>query len=210
MLEEEALLGKIALKRGILDREQLKECLRLRKKGARAKPLIAVLVEKGYVSDKDLEQILTDQRRILSKRQQSKRIQKKLRESQTGSVRRPRPAPAPEPDGKERVRMKHESVEIERCRYCGKPVPPEARRCQHCGKKPVKGAGDDRIDRKRAKSEYLCNLCFYPVFETETECPSCHAVFLRPGEGGEFKCSQCMHFVKETDTVCPWCQAVFT
>lgn len=202
MLEEEALLGKIALKRGILTREQIKECLRIRKRDEKGSPLVAILVEKGYVNDEELATILADQRRILAKRAASRPIQKKLRESQVGPPRRGR-------SDKERVRVKDESVAIVRCRYCGKAVQESARRCMHCGKKLFRGGEESRVDRKRARSEFLCNLCFYPVFEDEIECPSCHAIFLKPGEGGEFKCSQCGHFVAEKDDTCPWCGASF-
>ena len=200
VLEEETLLGKIALKRGVLTRDELKACLRARRRGKKVVPLVAVLIEKGYVDDEQLESILADQRRLLEKRARRKKVKKKLRESQVSSVA---------PSRRVKAQVAEEGDAIVACPRCGKSVQGSARSCMHCGKGLLSDQEEQKIDRRRARSEFLCNRCLYPVFEEETACPSCHASFLKPGEGGEFKCLECGHFVSDKDRVCPWCEAFF-
>ncbi|MBI3269680.1 MAG: protein kinase [Planctomycetes bacterium] len=56
-VERFSVLAKLALERGLVTREQLDECLR--EKAQTSRPLGAILLSKGYISDTDLEAIMS-------------------------------------------------------------------------------------------------------------------------------------------------------
>ena len=83
---------------------------------------------------------------------------------------------------------------------------------------PSEGAGQEL---------YLCPICSTRVSSTDTECPSCHAIFVEDGAGAaapqaeaaaaappkaepvQYKCPTCDATVSESDPRCPGCGAVF-
>ena len=52
----DALLGQLAVDAGLLSQDQLAECIRVRESTGR--PLGAILLEKGYLTDESLEKLL--------------------------------------------------------------------------------------------------------------------------------------------------------
>ncbi|MBI4618017.1 MAG: hypothetical protein HY720_30695, partial [Planctomycetes bacterium] len=62
---EERLFCKIALKYDLLTREQIRRAIKLRKRSGRELPLVAVLIEEGYLDDERLDRILSLQQKNL-------------------------------------------------------------------------------------------------------------------------------------------------
>ncbi|MDP7035220.1 MAG: hypothetical protein QF752_12065 [Planctomycetota bacterium] len=190
-LKQEVLVGKIALERGILTRQQLTECLAWKTKSEPDKPLISILIEREFVDDESLEVILAEQRKILEREERQRRKKIKLRGVQ--------------------AEEKNSTVSFrQRCRHCDEILPKAAERCMYCGGRLQKGPATRKLEKRRQKSDERCSLCYYPVLDSDESCPACHAVFVLSGDEGEFKCSACGRFVGLEDRECPWCEASFS
>lgn len=67
MDEQELLFGKIACSLGVVTKEQVQECLLLQGEGETRPPIGQILIEKGYLTERQLEDVLATQRDYLRK-----------------------------------------------------------------------------------------------------------------------------------------------
>jgi DNA-directed RNA polymerase subunit RPC12/RpoP len=63
MHQQEALLGKLAVRNGLCTQEQVDECLRIQSMNGSEAPLGDILVYKGYLKEPQLKELLSRQQR---------------------------------------------------------------------------------------------------------------------------------------------------
>ena len=64
IIKEDILFGRIAVLNKIITQEQFEEALLIQKKGKYLRPIGMILLEKKYITEKDLKAILETQKRL--------------------------------------------------------------------------------------------------------------------------------------------------
>ncbi len=74
---DDLLFGQIAKNMGLVDGEQLEECLRIQEKLPEDRPLGQIFIERGYINENELSRIVKKQRETLRRKG---RLDRKFRE----------------------------------------------------------------------------------------------------------------------------------
>ena len=185
MTKQEILLAKIALKKKYITQQQLEECLRLQKNSERPKPLVILMIEQGFISDKELEAIVQYQQKYQQKIQSKKE-----------NI----------PEKKSAESKKSEKSYIS-CGFCKKKIPENLPFCPHCKTQFM----DVSKAQMTLENAYYCGFCNGPITELDEKCPKCGAVFTTLESLNEqvYSCANCKNLVSLSDRKCPNCGAQF-
>lgn len=166
MTKQETLLAKIALKKNYLTQEQLDQCLQLQKSAERPKPLVILLIEQGFISDQELNEIIQYQQKY-QKKQLGKKEEKK-EEKKDGKKRTKTKSPTKTFSNEKRFSEPIDNAYY--CGFCNGPISEKDEKCPRCGAMFTSS-------ETRNEQIYSCASCNTLVSPSDKVCSNCGAHF---------------------------------